>query len=67
MQLRVNGDVFVIGQLGPDFILLDSPSDHPPSKAEIAMWIDGRERRWPVRLIDGIAAGRERTRTELCE
>jgi hypothetical protein len=62
MQLRVNGRIFSIGQLGPDFIMLDDPADHPPAEAEIAVSIDGRLRRWPVYLPDGIAAGQAETR-----
>jgi hypothetical protein len=56
MELCVNGYVLSIGQLGPDFLILDKPADHPPAEAEIAVWIDGRERRWNVHLPDGIAA-----------
>jgi hypothetical protein len=62
MHLCVNGHVFSIGQLGPDFLILDDPADHPPSAAEIAFSIDGRERRWTVHLPDGIVAGRPETR-----
>ena len=54
MRLSVNGHVFVIGQLGPDFVILDDPVDHPPAEGEITVWIDGRERRWPVHLPAGI-------------
>jgi hypothetical protein len=63
IHLHVNGQVFKIGQLGPDFIILDNPADQPPGEAEIAMSIDGRERRWPVRLPDGVRAGMVETRT----
>jgi hypothetical protein len=66
MQLRVNGQVFSIGQLGPDFLILDDPADQPPVEAEVVVSIDGRERRWTVRLPDGIAAGRPETRIADC-
>jgi len=62
MQLCVNGHFFCIGQLGPDFLILDDPADHPPSEAEIVLSIDGRQRRWAVRLPDGVAAGKPETR-----
>ena len=62
MQLRVNGRVFSIGQLGPDFAILDDPADCPPAEGEISLSVDGRERRWTVRLPDGIAAGKLETR-----
>jgi len=62
MQLSVNGHVLSIAQLGPDFIMLDDPPDQPPSDGEIAVWIDGRERRWNVHLPDGIRADQDETR-----
>jgi len=62
MQLSINGQTFSIGQLGPDFLILDEPVDHPPAEGEITLSVDGRERRWPVRLIDGIKTGQGRTR-----
>jgi hypothetical protein len=66
MQLCVNGHVFKIGQLGPDFIILDNPIDHPPADAEIAMSIDGRQRRWSVHLPEGVSAGQLKTKTAPC-
>jgi hypothetical protein len=66
MQLNVNGFILPIGQLGPGFIMLDNPPDHPPSDAEIVMWIDNDERRWKVYLPDGISAAKTRTRTTSC-
>ena len=65
MELSVNGQVLSIAQLGPDFIMLDAPFDQPPAAGEIALWIDGRERRWHVFLVDGIAVGQRKTRTVL--
>jgi len=62
MQLRLNGHIFSIGQLGPDFLILDDPADCPPADAEIALSVDGRERRWTVRLPDGVATGKPVTR-----
>ena len=63
MQLCVNGYVLSIGQLGPDFIILENPTDHPPAEAEIAVWIDGRERRWNVQLPEGIKSEKPETKT----
>jgi hypothetical protein len=65
MELRLNGHVLSIGQLGPDSIILRNPTDHPPCEAEIAVWIDGRERRWNVYLPDGISSGSRETRIAL--
>jgi hypothetical protein len=61
MELCVNGHVLPIAQLGPDFLVLENPTDHPPVEAEIGMWIDGREDRWRVHLAEGIKAGQRKT------
>ena len=63
MQLNVNGFVLKIDQLGPQFIILRDPVDHPSVNAEIVMSIDGRVRRWNVHLPDGISPDRPRTKT----
>jgi hypothetical protein len=62
MQLYVNGHAFRIGQLGPDFLILDDPADLPPAEGEITMSIDGEVSRWKVQLPDGISVKREETR-----
>jgi hypothetical protein len=62
MELRLDGHVLPIAQLGPDFLILTHPLDHPPAEAEIALSIDGHESRWPVRLHEGISATQRRTR-----
>jgi hypothetical protein len=61
MALYVNGWALPIAQLGPTFLVLERPADHPPTAAEIALVIDGRERRWPVYLRDGISSQQRRT------
>jgi hypothetical protein len=66
MELHVNGLVLAIGQLGPDFIILDDPADHPPARAEIALSVDGRVRRWAVHLPEGVTAGKPETRIADC-
>jgi hypothetical protein len=62
MHLRLNGRVFSIGQMGPDFLMLDDPADTPPAEGEITLSIDGRERRWTVRLPAGISATSRETK-----
>jgi hypothetical protein len=52
--LFVNGCALPVAQLGPKFLVLRTPVDHPPCDAEIAMSIDGEESRWAVRLVNGI-------------
>lgn len=67
MQLSVNGYVLSVAQLGPDFLILETPADHPPAEAEIAVWIDDHERRWHVHLPDGISPEAVRTRIARCK
>jgi hypothetical protein len=62
IELRIDGHVLPIAQLGPDFLILTHPLDHPPAEAEIALSIDGHECRWPVRLHEGLSATQRRTR-----
>ena len=62
MSLCVNGRTFHIGHLGPTFLILDNPADHPPAEGEITVSIDGRVKRWHVQLPDGVAASKPRTR-----
>jgi hypothetical protein len=62
IHLHVNGCSLPVAQLGPDFLILRTPADHPPADADIAMSIDGNERRWRVRLPDGIAADKPKTK-----
>ena len=62
MELRVNGRVFDVGQLGPDFVILRDATDHPPAQGEMMVAIDGHVKRWLVQLPDGVAAGDVKTR-----
>ena len=62
MRLSVNGHTLSIGHLGPDYVVVDAPIDHPPSDAEISLSVDGKESRWKVRLIDGLSASQGRSR-----
>lgn len=68
MELCINGHVLPISQLGPNFLVLKNPIDHPPvDVAEISMSIDGREDRWHVRLSEGIKAGQRKTAISRCQ
>jgi hypothetical protein len=61
MELSVNGWVLPIAQLGPDFLVLTNPIEHPPVEAEIVMWIDDYADRWRVRLPNGIHPAQRKT------
>jgi hypothetical protein len=56
MQLLVNGSSLSVAQMGPDFLLVDAPIDHPPTDARLVLQVDQSERRWNVRLPNGISA-----------
>lgn len=66
MSLAVNGHVFSVAELGPDFVILRNPVAHPPAEAELSLSIDGHEERWRVDLIDGIVPGGGDTRFRSC-
>lgn len=62
MNLYLNGHTLVVGQMGPDFIIMDDQIEHPPADAEVSLSIDGDVRRWPIHLPEGISPARVRTR-----
>lgn len=66
IHLFVNGCVLPVAQLGPEFLVLKTPVDHPPCEAEIAMAIDGHESRWAVHLRNGIQVGCRMTAIARC-
>lgn len=49
-----------VAQMGPDFLLLNAPFDYPPGNAGVVLQVDQSERRWKVRLPDGISAASNR-------
>jgi len=61
IHLHVNGNALPVAQLGPSFLILRTPMEHPPCDAEITMSIDGHESSWAVHLINGIQLGRWET------
>jgi hypothetical protein len=61
MELRLRDSVLAISHLGPDYLILTEPIDHPATRAEIAMSVDDRESRWAVQLPAGLSAGSRRT------
>ena len=60
MRLLVNELTVPVVQLGPDFLLVDAPLDLPAGDASVVMQVDQGERRWNVRLPDGISAASRR-------
>jgi hypothetical protein len=60
MHLLVNGLSLSVTQMGPDFVRLESPVNHPPAAASLVLQVDQTERRWNVRLPSGISANKKR-------
>jgi hypothetical protein len=60
MQLIVNGESIGITHMGPDFLIVESSGKHPPGEATIVLQVDQSERRWIVRLPDGLHPGQKR-------
>ena len=60
MRLLINGSSLAVAQLGPDFLVVDAPADYPPGEAIIVLQVDQSERRWNLRLPNGISAGSKR-------
>ena len=60
MRLLVNGSSIAVAQMGPDFLLVDAPINHPPDSASLILQVDQSERRWNVRLPDGISVNSTR-------
>ena len=67
MRLIVNGASISITQMGPDFLFVESATDHPPGEATIVLQVDGSERQWQVRLPDGISKASKRVALALSE
>jgi hypothetical protein len=60
MRLLIQGDSITITQMGPDFLFVESPAKHPPCDATIVLQIGQSERRWQVKLPEGISQGSTR-------
>ena len=54
MHLVVDGRRLRIGQMGPNYLIMDDTLDHPPGEAEIIFSVDGRVEQWTVRLPNGL-------------
>ena len=55
MQLIIDGLSLSITQIGPDFLYLETATDHPAGNAVIVLTVDSSERKWRVSLPQGIS------------
>jgi hypothetical protein len=58
IELRLDGRVLPVAQAGPDRLSFDQAVLLPDGPAELAITVDGRERRWHVTLHPGPAPSR---------
>lgn len=56
MHLVIKGKTLSVGQLGPDFLILDAAIDSPPSAARLFFSVDGNIREREIFLPEGISA-----------
>ena len=54
MRLLIDGQSLRVAQLGPDYLILEEKSDHPPGAAEFVFNVDTSTRSWRVQLPSGI-------------
>ena len=62
IDLILNGHTLPVAHLGPDFLVLDHPTEYPGGTADILMSVDGEAERWTVRLPDGLRLGQRKAR-----
>jgi hypothetical protein len=62
MELRVNGHVVPICQMGPDYLVVGQPFEHPPANAEVSLRIDNSEMRRGAASLKGSVPRDERRR-----
>ncbi len=47
-----DGQIYPLSQIGPDFVILESPRTLPPGPATIVMVLDGNERRTDIVVLE---------------
>lgn len=60
MHLVIEGRILSVGQLGPDFLLVDQPIEYPPGVATLFFSVDGEPRERQVYLPEGISSAKQR-------
>ena len=63
MFLEIEGVRHDVSHMGPEFVILAKPPNHPPCQAVIGLSVDGRLKQWPVSLPDGLTEASQRVRT----
>jgi len=60
ITLLLDGAEMAVVQLGPDFLFLEAPKNHPPANASLVLQVDESRRQWDVRLPEGVSAESKR-------
>ena len=55
LELVVDGRVLELVQIGRNGFIVRQPEYLAPCDAEVVMYVDGDERRWPVYLVEGMS------------
>jgi hypothetical protein len=55
MRLLVDGAPIAVSQMGPDFLIFESPVSHAPANASLMLQVDETESCWDARLPEGIS------------
>jgi len=53
LDLEAQGQIWPLAKIGRDRIVSAEKIELPPCDAVVVMIVDGYERRWKVRLVDG--------------
>jgi hypothetical protein len=56
MHLVIGDHTLSVRQIGPDFLILETPIEHPPAMATLLVPIDGNMRERQVQLPAGVSA-----------
>jgi hypothetical protein len=67
MRIIVNGESLSVTHMGGDFVFLETTSEHPPGIATIVLNVDRSERRWQVKLPNGMSKTSKRVALAICE
>ena len=64
LQLVAHGKSYPLAQIGPDFVIFNTPVNLAPCDATIIMHVNGEERRWPVALVDAATRDSDLVKTQ---
>jgi hypothetical protein len=63
ISLLFNSESIPVAQIGPGFLMLNTPVEHPPGEGSVILRVDQSERRWNVYLPDGISSTSKKVTT----